>query len=105
MDDIDAWELGQTIQHCGHLGMYPFIYSFTCNTLDIILTLFKFVYSYQENKLRLQRSLALAILPRGNIRMKRALNTVIVDEQPLRKIRRIKVCFILSCNLLFFVKL
>ena len=49
------------------------------------------VYRYQESKLRMQRTLALAILPRGNIRSKRAANDVIVDETPMPKIRRRKV--------------
>jgi hypothetical protein len=47
-----------------------------------------FIYSYQENKLRLQRSLALKIMPKGNISGKRQLNITTVDETPLPKIQR-----------------
>ena len=35
---------------------------------------------YQENKLRIQRSMALCILPKGNVRGKHAANDVQVDN-------------------------
>ena len=53
-----------------------------------IYTNHQFSLRYQENKLRLQRSLALGILPRGNVRGKRHACKVVVDSTPLPKLRR-----------------
>lgn len=70
------------------------------NILDIHCLLFCLVdfpssvfiyFSHQENKLRLQRCLALCILPRGNIQGKCCANEVVLDHTPLSK----KTC----CNL------
>ena len=47
-----------------------------------ISTLFLFD-RYQENKLRVQRSMALRILPKGNVCGKRAAHEIKVDHTPL----------------------
>lgn len=48
-----------------------------------------FAFGYNENKLRLQRNLALAIQPRGNIATKQKIEThLCVTNSPLKRIKR-----------------
>ena len=72
--------------------MYQIIYNFITfsnkNLHSIYIYNNEHLYRYQENKLRIQRSLALKLMPKGNVRSKFASNTVEVDDTPLKKVRR-----------------
>ncbi|KAI0225957.1 hypothetical protein LSAT2_023318 [Lamellibrachia satsuma] len=45
-------------------------------------------FGYQENKLRLQRTLAMQMKPRGNIREKRKRQPIKMSDSPLKKRKR-----------------
>lgn len=47
------------------------------------------IFRYQENKLRMQRSLALQITPRGNVRGKRVKNEIEINTSPMKKKKKI----------------
>ncbi|XP_055955159.1 uncharacterized protein LOC126812587 [Patella vulgata] len=49
-----------------------------------------FEFGYQENKLRLQRSLALQIKPNGNVKRSSKQYEIEIDDTPLKKKRRNK---------------